>query len=282
MSSKKILPGREASVIASHIGQLTWRGIGIFIILFSALLTGAVLLNNSTRFLEKNLVLVDKEPLFLPIYLSGVVLSIFIGLLASMRVARELDKGTLELLFYGPVESRQYLSGVAIGYMGIGLASVLVILFWAKLSEMLLNLAPDAKLFGLLLSVFLMICAFLALSLLIAILGGKARNAIAYFVLAVFLLLSFQIGDSLLSTLLLGGSATATDALSLVRKILYSVNEVLRWLSPFQITFEAAQNLNHGAITKYLIGNILLIAETLILMTFAILRLAGKGVRGER
>ncbi len=109
-------------------------GTGPSAVLSVALLVGALLARNHLEFAAQSGLLIHPGPFDLPLLLGLQVAALFLALSAATTIARERDRGTLEVLFYGPMNTASYVLGeflghaVAYGFLGVGLLAGFVVL----------------------------------------------------------------------------------------------------------------------------------------------------------
>lgn len=254
--------------------------IGIFLTMAFGFALSSILLINSTRYTQINLLSVEKQPLLIPMFANGILVSLYLSMLASISASRELDKGTLESLLYGPVDESSYVFGTFLAHTKVFLITLMAAFIWANLCVWILNLSFNLNVLGILLASFLMAAELIAFGLFSAFLGGKTRNALIFFILVILLLGGIQIGDAIISGLVQLPTTTVSDPVLILRNILASINGFFRWISPFSLSLKAMQAVIDQQLNEFLLNNIILLFESVFLLTGAILLLKKKGVRG--
>src|SRR5262245_55284274 len=80
------------------------RSISTYIVIGLVLLTSALIIRSNLAYATNNDgLIVVADPMALPFFVTGLMLTAFLALNSCVMVAREFDQGTLEVLFYGPV-----------------------------------------------------------------------------------------------------------------------------------------------------------------------------------
>jgi len=255
-------------------------GLGVFISMTIAFALSSILLVNAIRYTETNLLMVEKQPLLISILANGILVSLYLALLASISVSRELDKGTLETLLYGPVDELTYILGSFIAHVKVFSLTLLGALIWSNLCVWLLNLSFRLDILGLLLASLFMAAELIAFGLFSAIWGGKTRNALINFILIVLFLGGVQIADFIVSGLVQIQTSTISDPLIVIRNVLASLNSTIRWISPFSQVQRAMQALINQQTGEFILNMGLMLLECALLLVGAILLLKKKGVRG--
>jgi MFS family permease len=263
-----------------HSQAIFW-GAGIFITITAALLASTLILHNSLRFAEQNTVLVSMHPLFLPVFIFSGVISLYLAIVASVAASREYDRGTLEVLLYGPVDEASFLVGIFMAQMKVYLIGILIVFIWANLVTWLLHLSFSIGLYLAALTSVVMAATVIAFGLFTAVLGGKTRTALAYFILTILLLGGLQIADQLVSSWVLATTPASNDPLLLIRNILASTSSVVQWISPYSQYSLSLDAIVSGSIFTYLRSLSILVLQVILLLFGSIALLRRRGVRGS-
>lgn len=271
---------RAMDTIQKRASQSHLWGPGIFIIMTVSLMVSSILLVNSTRYTESNLLLVERQPLMVPVLVSSILVSLYLALLAAIAISRELDKGTLETLLYGPVDESSYILGGLLGHVRIFFLTLVITLVWSNLCVAILNLSFRLDLIGILAAGLFMASELIAFGIFSAIWGGKTRRALINFFLVIVLIGGLQLADLIVSGLVELQTSTVSDPVVVVRNLLASINQVLRWISPFAQGIQAMQAIISQQIGQFILSLLLMLLELLLLIAGAVLLLRRKGVRG--
>ncbi len=260
--------------------QSTGYSVGLYLTTTVAFVGAAVALHNTLRFVELNAVLATRQPLFLPIFVTAVLTSIYLALMSSISASRERDQGTLEVLLYGPVDEAAFILGKFLAQLKIYLGVLVMAFVWTNLTTWVLHLAFSVEALVLIATSLVPAAAVIAFGLLTALWGGRTRNAVIYFILIVLLLVSLQTADSTLSAFTLATSPTQNDPLLLVRNALVVINGVVQWISPYAQFGQAMDDLLSGSLASYLLRLGLIGLQTLVFLAGSLLILQRKGPRG--
>jgi ABC-type transport system involved in multi-copper enzyme maturation permease subunit len=269
-----------ARILQNRHSQAAFWGLGIFITITAALLASALVLNNSIRFAERNTVLVSMHPLFLPVFIFAGVMSLYLAIVASVASSREYDKGTLEVLLYGPVDETSFLFGIFLAQLKVYLIGIFILFVWANLVTWFLNLAFSVGLYLAGLTSVVMAATVIAFGLFTAVLGGKTRTALVYFILTVLLLGGLQIADQIVTGLVLATTPSRNDPILLIRNLLASSATMVQWISPYSqysLSLDAITSNSAGA---YLRSFAIMLFQMFLLLFGSIALLRRKGVRG--
>jgi ABC-type transport system involved in multi-copper enzyme maturation permease subunit len=269
-----------AGVIAWREAKAAMRGMGCYIALTLALVAATWMLLVDVRALQAAGVLVLAEPFRPAVTLAILVLALFFAVSAAVSAARDRESGTLEVLFYGPVDEIIYVLGKAGGLLLAYLAALplllasLALLAWmsgfaltpAVLVSILLSIVPVAQIvgFGILLSVGI----------------GRVRSAVLLLVGIVALLLGLEIAYGMV--LLVPISDPASPVLPL-RDALAALTAAAGWISPFAWLERVVEGAMAGAWQTALLSLAAALAYTALMIGLAALWLRRRGVwrRGE-
>jgi ABC-type transport system involved in multi-copper enzyme maturation permease subunit len=271
-----------AAVIRERSSQSTFRQPGIYVVTAIALLMGAVLLHGALNFTERNAVFVSVQPFFAPVLVTTTLVSLYLALQAAVSTARERDLGTLEVLFYGPVNTAAFILGKFLAQVWVYAGMMLIVLVWTNLLTWLLNFAFSLPLVLLLVTSILSAAAIIAFGLLVAALGGRTRSTLVYFIIVVVLLVGVQVADVIASDVIpTPENATQNDPLLVVRTALAAINNVLQWVSPYAQLQRAMNALVSDAPAEYLLCLGLLLTHVVLLLTASILIFRVRGARAR-
>ena len=130
MSTAAAAPARwpVAGVIAWREAKAAMRGMGCYIALTLALVAATWMLLVDVRALQAAGVLVLADPFRPSVAVAMLVLALFFAVSAAVSAARDRESGTLEVLFYGPVDEITYVLGKAGGLLLAYLAALPLLL----------------------------------------------------------------------------------------------------------------------------------------------------------
>ncbi|HZQ07819.1 MAG TPA: ABC transporter permease [Anaerolineae bacterium] len=255
-------------------------GLGIYITLAVALAAASVVLHNTVRYVERNAVLSTRQPLFLPIAFMVALVSLYLGMSAALSVARERDRGTLQVLLFGPVDETAFLLGNFFAQLQVYLGVVVVAVVWVNLVTWLLHLAFSVPVLLLLLSSIITIGAVIAFGLLVAVWGGRTRAALVYFILIALLFIALQLGQEVVNGIAASPNLTENDPIFLIRNVLGYVNLVTQWVSPYAQSSRTMDDLLNQNVSSYFFHLAVTFLQGMVFLTASILILKRKGPRG--
>ena len=225
---------------------------------------------------ERNRVLILADAFTLPYFVAATIGMLFLALASVATVARERDQGTLEVLFYGPVDRRAYLFAKhlahVLAFLPIGLGLALLMLAYAGLTGLRL---PQAFPLEVLLSVFTA-AAVAALGVCLSTVARSVRTGIALLGILTVAFLALRIGSELLSGITV---TTNVSPLLLLRNGVVAVDAAVGYISPFGLFQSGVDALVRGDLTAYVVTIALSCLQVAILLLLAVRLLARRGVR---
>lgn len=267
------------NILQERVSKSKFWELGIFVVLAIGFTISTILLANLIKYLQTNLLLIEKQPLLIPILANSILVSLYLSVQTSIIASRELDKGTLEMLLYGPVDESAYILSNFLANFKIIILTLLVSLIWSNFCTWILNLSFNINIFGILLASLIMASVLISFGIFTAFWGGKTRNALIYFILILLILGTIQIGDAIISGLVQVQKATVSDPAIMIRNILAALNSVIKWLSPFSLSLNAMQVIVDQNIGEFFIYIGIMLLECVPLLLGAILLLKKRGVR---
>ena len=165
---------------SSHLDWLTIRliigqsirsvniGWGVYILWGLGMGIVMILLRNTLNVIDTGYATVLFEPMIYPLITISVLVGLFVSFQVGLSIARERELGTLETLFYGPINYQEYIMGKVLGY-----SSVYVFVLLAYL----LGFALLSTLSHLRFSPFLLLIAFHSLFVSFGLVGLGALTA---------------------------------------------------------------------------------------------------------
>jgi ABC-type transport system involved in multi-copper enzyme maturation permease subunit len=269
-----------AGVIAWREAKAAMRGMGCYIALTLALIAATWVLLVDVRALKVAGLLVLTDPFRPSVAVAMLVLALFFAVSAAVSAARDRESGTLEVLFYGPVDEITYVLGKAGGLLLAYLAALplllasLALLSWMSgfaltppiLVSVLLSIVPVAEIvgFGILLSVGI----------------GRVRSAVLLLVGVVGVLLGIEVAYGMV--LLVPISDPSSPVLAL-RDTLAALDAAASWISPFAYLERVVDGAMRGTWQSALLSLAAAVVYAVLMIGLAAFWLRRRGVwrRGE-
>lgn len=274
-------PDRWHAIVTLH--RRDWRalflGLGLYVSLFIALMASSVILRNNLAYAEENGVIVMIRPLYVPFVVTTVVSSLYLALVSVTTIARERDQGTLEVLFYGPVDGPSYFLSKYGTVMLAGLCVVTIGFLWSLAYAQLTNLVFSPDLLLVLILSLGVTSAVIAFAMLVSTVGRSMRSSLVLFLAVVTVFLVIQGGHEALSGLPLSVPANRINPVLYLRDALALLNRLAQWLSPYSHLNTGIEALTVGNIGLYLAMLAVSVVYTAAFLALGMVLLARKGVR---
>lgn len=253
------------------------RSWGIYIVAFLSFVASSFILKNYLDSIQADNILISADPLNYPLFISVVIISLYLAILSAVSISREKDQGTLEVLFYGPVSSSTYILGKYIKDILTYLVMIIFFLvyFWGV--SLLTNLGFSYGLLKtILVSIFSVSC-IVSFGLFISSLTGKMRNSIIWLVGILGLFLAVQLGQ----TVLLGmPEESMSPVLTYLGDTLSVVSQGINWISPFSYLTRGIDAVYLDSTLLYGLNILYSLVYSAVLLSLSILILKQKGVKG--
>ena len=233
-----------ARVVAWREVRLAVVGLGGYVAVSLALLAAGWIISNDVRAVRAADVLVLEHPFRTPVTVAVLLVSMFLGVSAVVSVARERDRGTLEVLFYGPIDEASYLAGKLFGQLGAYAAALPVLLIGLALLAVFSGFALTASVIAGLGASVLPVAQVVAVAILLGVLGGRLRNGVLLFIGLTLLTVAITLAYRFLVTVPID---SATSPLLVVRDAIGALDGVVRWVSPFATLERTVDGIALGA-----------------------------------
>lgn len=272
---------QTVATIARREARAAVSGAGVYVATTIALIASTWLLLIDVRALRVAGLLIPADPYRAPLDVALLVLAFYFAVSAAVSTARDRESGTLEVLFFGPVDETTYCLGKVLGLLAV---------YALTMPMLALSLAGLAWLSGLALPgslvaslVFSLIPAAMVLSLGLILSIGTRRVRSAVLILGAVALVLLG-GSAAYSIVLLVPIDNPSSPVVALRDGLAAVNGVLRWVSPFAYLQRiVAEGVAIGAWRNAAVGMAFALAATGVMIGLAAawLRLRGVQRAGE-
>lgn len=252
------------------------HGPSLYVMVTVACLVAAVLIKSYLDYVDNNGTLVMSDPLKTPLLFAVVAMTGYLGLAAAAGLAGEREHGTLEVLFYGPVDAPTYIAGKMLGHLATYLLAIVVLGGFLGLSSLMTGMPLDGATLTLLAASVLPAACMIALGLLLAALVGRVRPALALTALALALLLLIDAGNQI------AAAQPGDSLLGSAAGLLSAASALTSWLSPFGYFWRASDGLGIGSAGDVLVDLGLALLYSVLLTLLAIMALRWRGVQRWR
>jgi len=253
MSTLSFLPGSTVKALVKRDFSAAIKSWGPYVAAAVSFLASSLVLKNYLNGVGDNNILISADPLNFPLYISLVVISFYLAIMSAVSISSERDRGTLEVLFYGPVNNASYLLSKYMADMAIFSFLIGLLIPYFIFVSLLTNLALSWSLAkGLVLAVFSASC-IISFSLFVSTATSKMRNSVIWMVALLGAFLAVQLANGIL--LRLDDSAVSPLVLY-VKSTINVINTGIGWATPFASLNKGVQAIVIGSDRQY-IGSIL-------------------------
>jgi ABC-type transport system involved in multi-copper enzyme maturation permease subunit len=251
-------------------------GPGIYLVVALGMLATLPVIAGYLDAVERNRVLILADAFTLPFFIAATIAMLFLALASVATIARERDQGTLEVLFYGPVDVRAYVLAKhlahVLAYLPIGLGLAALMFAYAGMTGLRL---PQAFALELLLSVFTA-AAVTALGVCLSTLARGVRAGIALLGVLTALFLAIRVGSELLSGIAVTNNVSP---LLVLRNVVLALDATAGYVSPFGLFQSGVDALVRQDLVAYVSMILLSCLQCAVLLTASARLLARRGVR---
>ena len=277
MRSRFSLASHTAGVLVKRDFLSALKGWGLYVAAFVSLLASSFILKSHLGAIKENNILISSDPLNYPLFISLVVISFYLAIISVISISREKDQGTLEVLFYGPVNCSSYLVAKYIKDMLLYLVMVCFFFVYFAAVSGFTNLAFSWSLVkAIFLSIFLVSC-IVSFGLFISSLTSRMRTSIIWLVGILLVFLAVQIFHTMLINL---EEEALSSSLLYLRMTLDMLSHGIGWISPFSYLNRGMQSIAIGSMQLYGMSILYSLVYSLVLLVSSVLILEAKGVRG--
>jgi ABC-type transport system involved in multi-copper enzyme maturation permease subunit len=263
-------------VLAGREFKMTMGSASTYTVLGLALGLAGWMLSNDVALVRSNGLLVHVAPFRGPLLGALLVLSFFLAVSAVLSVARDRDRGTLEVLFYGPIDEMTYLAGKLAGLLGAYGAIMPLLLAGLVVLSMFTRFEIGINLIAALALSIIPAAGIVAVGLLLSAAAKRVRSSILFFITAVGLFVGAAVSYSFVSRVPVEDPASPILPL---RDALGAVDAVLSRISPFTYLEQIFDAADTGAWTAIGGSLALSLVGTIIAALLASLALRWRGVR---
>ena len=216
------------------------------------------------------------EPMLVPLQWTVYIGAIYITLSASLSISRERDQGTLEVLFYGPVDS---LSFVIAKFVEQLLSFGVVLLFYIAYFVVMSAISKFALGVGFLkmiiLSLFLAGC-MASFGMFLSSMTRKVKTSVILFLVFFITFLAFPMIHQFV---MVQYTSTMKGAVSVARHVTSTLNFLVSWISPFAYLGRGTTAIILGSTSELIKSLFFSLIYTVVFLTASIVIFNRKGVR---
>ncbi len=217
-------------------------------------------------------VMIMANPLNIPLIVTMMISTSYLAFTALLSVSKERDSGTVEVLFYGTVDSISY---ILAKYLEQMLSFVLMLFFYLSIFWLL----GTRTNFGLPMTTTLILTlagavasSVVALGILLAVITSKIRTSIFTLIAILVLFIVVQLGDAFLAGLEFNGSSFPWAG-----NIISVAVRIVGWVSPFAYLSRGIKAIGVEDLSGYFINFGIIVFYSMFLLMAAIMCFQKKG-----
>lgn len=263
-------------VVASRGAYSGMSGITPYAVTTFELLASVILLRAYIGSVNDNGLLVLQNALSLPIYTAIAIWTTFLAISASVSISKERESGTLEVLFYGPIDIPTYVIGKHLEQILLSSAMLpfcLAVLTWQGIASNVGGTWTIVSSLALSLFVASTISAF---GIFLSSITTKMRTSLLVLVCVTAVLLLIPVAENALS----GIDPREMPAVAFYARSMVSVaTNLTKWISPFACLSRGMDSVYRGDMGGYFAAIGTSVIHSVVLLRLAVKSLCQKGVR---
>lgn len=216
------------------------------------------------------------NPITGPLFIAVGLAAIYLGLCSSLAISRDRDHGTLETLFYGPVDATSYIVGKYLHQLTTHLVVVVFALIHFFLLSSVTQIGFSRDMLSLLILSIFLTSSMVGFGILLSVSTRRMIVSVIVFLALVIFFLGFAAFHTWIMSL---PTQSVTGVLIYVRIVMERVNDVVKWISPvayFQRGMAAVATQN---MSQYLLSIAQSLIYTVVLLAVSVWAFKKKGVR---
>ncbi len=250
---------------------------GTYLVVLLAGLAAHLFLNTLAQSIADSGLAVLSGAFNLPIYSVLFVTGLFLALASVTSISREREQGTLEVLFYGPIDAVAYIGGklVSFGLAYLGLLALYLVCYALFAGTTGFAFAvPTWAVIGLSVPVVMHV---VALGIFVSTVTRRVRTSLAWFLLILLVLLALQFSPDLLEMAPAGNRFY--PPLRLARIMLERINQAFTWVSPFALLIKGTEAVRRADVLQYVYASAISVGSVLGLAAGSVYLMWKGGVR---
>ena len=263
-------------VIARRDIKSTVNGIGIYVAASLAFLVSMLFVRSNLKGVTENGLMVMVNPLNYPLFIAVIIGATYLALTSTISVARERDQGTLEVLFYGPVDSTTYIIAKFVEQIVTFLGLIVVYIAVFFIISKMTNFGLDGSFLAMAGLSVLLAASIVAFGLLLSTISRSARTSVIVLLVLLLAFLAIDIVAGILNSM---SAKDMSATLIYARVAVDMLNRGLKWISPFAYLNRGIAAVGLGVASQILASIGASLLYTVVLLALAIQFLDRRGVR---
>jgi|YelNatPaOPRAMG01_1025707.scaffolds.fasta_scaffold00338_36 ABC-type transport system involved in multi-copper enzyme maturation permease subunit len=262
--------------IIKREARSSFFGLGLYIAATIACFVASFIFNSYINTVQGNNIMVMASPLNNPLFYAVIVAALYTAISSSTALSREKDKGTLEVLFYGPVDYASIILAKFLEDIISFLIVMLLVTLFFVYAAVTTNLGFSITyLYTVFLAIFLA-ASMSSFGLWLSALTTKIRTSILLFILIMGGFLGLQFLEEYILTL---KPENLSLSMIYIMGVLSNILRIIKWASPFSYLTNGISAVALGSTSLYLENMLGSLAYTVLLLVLTVYTLKWKGVR---
>lgn len=263
-----------AKVISIRGAGSAINGIGFYVILGLSFLLSSYILKTYLDAVQQTGLAIMRRPLDVPLSWSVQLCSAYLAVIATISIAHERDQGTLEVLFYGPVDSFSYVLGKYAEHMIVFGAMVVFYVAYFALASVVTGFGFSLSFLATLaLSVVLVSC-MVAFGICLSSIIKNTKTCIVVLIGLIAGMIVFQY----VYAKTLSIHPDSSSVMVYAKHLISIVNGLVRWVSPISYLQRGFEALAIESVSGYAGSVLTSLAYTIIFLGLAVVCFDRRGV----
>lgn len=266
--------------IAVLIRQEIWRNyysLGLYLAVTVAFLGASISVNSYISSVAQNGLMSIRSPLSEPLNFAVVIGAAYLALCSAISISRERDQGTLEVLFYGPVDSVSYVVAKFLEQVITFAIVILVYLVFFAVLSAVTNLGLNWDFLAQAIMSVLLGTSIIGFGILLSCLTRRARTSIILLLSLIALFVVVDVAAGILANI--QTDKYTTSPIVFVRSFVMSLRSGLGWINPFAYLQRGILAISMGSVTLFIRRLVESLLYTAVLLIGSIYFFNRKGVR---
>lgn len=265
------------SVITRRELRANYYSLGLYVAISLAFAVAIVTVSSYLSSVEQNGLMSVKSPLSEPLRYAVFLGAAYLALCSAISITRERDQGTLEVLFYGPVDSVSYVLAKFLEQMITFAVVIAVYLVFFGIVSWLTNLGLGWTFLAQAVLSVLLGSSIIGFGILLSSITKKARTSIILFLSLLALFVVVNLAAGILSGIEL--SQYTASPVIFARSILSHVRTAISWISPFDYLERGVTAIMIGNAAGFIRRMLEALLYTAVLLAASVYFFNRKGVR---
>ncbi len=246
-----------------------------FVLAFALLISALMIAGNVGQLGQEGLLAIAR-PMTYPFFVAVGILSFYLALAGALAIVRDRDRGTLETLFYGPVDSVSYIFGRFFEHLLIFAVLLALTAVFFLISSLITHFAITVQFWQAFFLSFFIAAGVIAFGIFISSITKRTIGSVVLFLVLMLIFVGIQLTQVSLS----GTDLTNPSAgLALGVKVVTFLGKIVSWVSPFSYLSRGLDAVDLASVGRYLLSLLEATIYAAVLLGASIYFFRRRGVR---